>query len=97
MIILLLELIFWIIVMRFIGVIGITGTCMFCIVLNLFNAFYTRVSFMGLVEALVSGLITGVVIYIMAKFGLFIINLLGALGSILIGAVFILLLLAILL
>lgn len=97
MIILLLELIFWIIVMYFIDGIGIVGSCICCTILNLVNSIYMRGSLSGVFEAIVCGVVSGVIVYFMAKFGLFIINILGAIGTVLIGAIFVLLLLAIIL
>ena len=89
------ELIIWLVVMRFIEEIGFWGTCGVCVLLHVFSAAVTTVTLSTLFNALVSGFVAGIMVYLFAKIGLFLIRVLGSLGSILIGLVFILALLAI--
>ncbi len=85
MIIMLIELLFIYLLMRFIEEIGLKGSCIFYMVLNVLNAaFTTTITISSIFWAALYGLIYGVIAYIAAKFFLFLIRVLGTLGVVLV-------------
>jgi hypothetical protein len=97
MIIWLIELVLLIVVMRFIEEIGLWGSCVCFAVLQVINAAILQATFSALFSAFINGIIMGFLAYLLAKFFLFLIRVLGTIGSFLIGLFFILAFLAIVL
>lgn len=97
MIIWFIELFLWIIVMKFFEEIGLWGTCIACAILHVINAAVVSATFGALFSAFISGIITGFFVYLMAKFGLFLIRIFGTIGFFLIGLIFVLAFIAIIL
>ena len=65
--------------------IGLKGSCIFYMVLNVLNAaFTTTITISSILWAALYGLIYGVIAYIAAKFFLFLIRVLGTLGVVLV-------------
>lgn len=94
MIIMLIELLFVYLLMRFIEEIGLKGSCIFYMVLNVLNAaFTTTITVSSVLWAALYGLIYGVIAYLCAKFFLFLIRVLGTLGIFLVIAISILIIL----
>lgn len=94
-IIMLCELLFVYLLMRFIEEIGIKGSCLFYMVLNVINAAVTTGTLMSILSAALYGLVYGVIAYFVAKFFLFLIRVLGTLGMFIVGLLFVLALLGI--
>lgn len=95
MIVWLIELILWVVVMRFFAEIGLWGSCIACAILHVIDAILVSATFSGIVTAFITGIIAGLFVYLMAKLGLFLIKVLGSIGSFLVGLFFVLALLAI--
>ena len=97
MIIMLIELLLVYLLMRFIEEIGLKGSCIFYMVLNVIGALVaSTVTVASVLWAAFYGLIYGVIAYIAAKFFLFLIRVLGTLGVFLVIAISILIILGIL-
>lgn len=93
----LIELLFLILLLKFFEEIGLKGSCLFFGVLHVVNAISYSMGLIGIFSHFVYGLLVGVVAYFMAKFFLFVIRVLGGIGSIIVTLFFILCLLAIIL
>ena len=90
-IIMLIELLFVYILMRFIEEIGISGSMLFYAILNVISAVIASGFGVGTVlSAALSGALYGVCAFLIAKLFLFLIRVLGALGTIIVGALFVL-------
>ena len=94
MIIMLIELLFVYLLMRFIEEIGLKGSCIFYMVLNVIGALVaSTVTIASVLWAAFYWLIYGVIAYIAAKFFLFLIRVFGTLGVFLVIAISILIIL----
>ncbi len=92
MIIWLIQVLFLIVLMKFIAEIGLSGSCTAFAILYVINAAVTSFTLMGIFTALILGIIAGAIAYVLAKFFLF----LGKIGSIIVGVLFILAIFALL-
>lgn len=96
-IIMLIELLFVYILMRFIEEIGISGSMLFYAVINTISAVMTSGFGVGTVlSAAFYGALYGVCAFLIAKIFLFLIRVLGAVGTFIVGLLFVLALLGIL-
>lgn len=95
MILWIVELLFWLVLMTCIEEIGLWGACAVCILLNVISAAVVSATLGNLFTALVTGFITGIIVYVLAKLGLWIVRALGTLGFFLIGLFFVLAIIAI--
>ena len=90
-----IQLLLVILIMRFIEEIGIKGSCILFVILQVLSIIFGSFTLWGLVIAIISGIIYGFFAYIIAKIFLFIIDILGTMGTVIVGAIFILAILAI--
>ena len=96
MLIWILELIFIIVIMKWVEELGFVKSCVTFGVINTVVQLFTSFSLFAALSAFVSGLIMGAVAFIWAKIFLFLIDVLGALGKFLVVLILVAALLAIL-
>ncbi len=95
MLIWIFELIFTLIIMKFIDELGFFNSCLAFGVINVLYQLTINIAIVPIIYAFISGIILGGLAYIGAKIFLFIIDILGALGYFLVIAFFVLALIAI--
>lgn len=95
MIIWLIEFIFMILLLRFFEEIGLKGSCIAFAILHVLNAICISATLPVLISSFVSGIIAGALAYLIAKFLLFIIRIMGSIGMFIVIMLFVLLLFAI--
>lgn len=92
---LLIEFIFMILLLKFFEEIGLKGSCIVFAILYVIDAITRFATLPYLILALISGIIAGGLAYLLAKFLLFIIRIMGSLGMFIVIALFILMFFAI--
>ena len=84
MLIWILELIFIIVIMKFVEELGFVKSCVTFGVINTVVQLFASFNLFAAVSAFISGLVMGAVAFICAKIFLFLIDVLGALGKFLV-------------
>lgn len=96
MLIWILELIFIIVIMKFVEELGFVKSCVSFGVIYTVVQFFSSFNLFSAISAFISGLIMGAIAFICAKIFLFMIDVLGALGKFLVVLILVVALLAIL-
>lgn len=97
MIALIIEVLFVFVIMKCIESMGLVNCCLIYGIFSAISATLTGLGLGAIIGAFLSGLVSGAIAFIMAKFFLFLIRILGGLAYILIIAIVVLLLVAIIL
>ena len=92
-----IEILFVFVIMKCIESIGFVNCCLIYAVFSAISATLTGLGLGAIISAFLSGLLSGAIAFLMAKFFLFLIRVLGGLAYIIIIAIVILLLLAVIL